>query len=114
LELQLPPALGDLLAPDIPAPEVLNPDDPDAEDGDIGSGSELWRLPSLKPWNSLLLLDTISENGAAIKQVGDGNLGAATSASAYMSLHESHVEHEDRTTAEGLFRFLELAQITNS
>jgi hypothetical protein len=114
LDLELPPALGDLLVPEVPATEVVNPEDPNAEDDDLWRGSELWRVPSLKPWNSVLLLETIGDSGSANKGAYMASMDAASSASAYMGLHGQLVEHEDRSIAEGLLRFLEIAQITIS
>lgn len=54
-----------------------------------------WKLPSLAPWKSLLLLD-------------------ADGFDPYMNLRGPHISSEDRTTVEGLIRFLETASVTVS
>ena len=98
LEVQLPPYLDSLLH---------NEDDFDSiedtyrEDNERNSwGRELsfaWRLPSLEPWKSLLLLD-----GPAEKDWSD----------VCESLRDSNVREEDTLLAEQLIKFLGMADVT--
>lgn len=96
LEVQLPPYL-DMLLHDDDETEVDSFNDP--EDDDMqGWGSEMsygWKLPTLCPWKSLLLLDN------------DGF-------DPYMNLRGPHISSEDRTVVEGLIRFLDTASVTLS
>lgn len=99
LELQLPPYLDKLLHYD----EITDDLPRGAEDDDEPNywGTELsfaWRLPTLAPWKSLLLLDSQDDPGLA----------------PYMNLRGPHVHEEDRQLAEGLLKFLEVAEITLS
>lgn len=67
-----------------------------------GWGKELsfaWRLPSLDPWKSLLLLD--GSEGKDWMEV-------------YASLKSGAVKEEDRVLGEQLVRFLEMADVTLS
>lgn len=98
LELQLPPYLGTLLHADDGADEL--PLEEDEEPTSASWGRELafaWRLPALAPWKSLLLLN---EN--------DGGLAP------YVNLSGPDVRDEDRQLADGLLKFLEIAEITLS
>lgn len=118
LELQLPPYLDSLLhsADDIDAD--LNYLGADSSQGigldssvsglagrggsGGGWGKELsfaWRLPSLDPWKSLLLLD--GSEGKDWMEV-------------YASLKSGAVREEDRVLGEQLVRFLEMADVTLS
>lgn len=105
LELQLPPYLDSLLHSADDADADLNYEGPDAG-GPGGSGggwgkelSFAWRLPSLDPWKSLLLLD--GPEGKDWMEV-------------YASLRSGAVREEDRLLGEQLVRFLEMADVTLS
>jgi hypothetical protein len=95
LELQLPPYLDVLLhSEEDNEGDFVNP-----EDDYWVWGPEMslgWRLPSLAPWKSLLLLD------------GSHELDP------HMNLRGPHVSPEDRSLAEGLIKFLETASVTLS
>ena len=97
LEIQLPPYLDVLLHSEgeTDADFINNPDDEHSE----AWGQEMsfgWRLSTLAPWKSLLLLD------------GHDSLDPP------MDLRGAHVKPEDRTLVEGLIRFLETASVTLS
>lgn len=100
LELQLPPHLDHLLhsVEDFDLDFVTHEDD----EGEANAwGHEMqfgWRLPTLAPWKSLLLLD---------RQDGQG-------LDPQMGLTGSNVDSDDRALAEGLIRFLETASVTLS
>jgi nitrogen permease regulator 3-like protein len=94
LEVQLPPYLDQLL-------HFKDNEDQDwvSDDDEYGYvamwGKDMsvgWRLPSLVPWKSLLLLDSA--------------IGG--------SLRRSQIAPEDQHLAEGLFRFLETVNVTLS
>ncbi|KAL0954836.1 hypothetical protein HGRIS_003780 [Hohenbuehelia grisea] len=96
LELQLPPFIDKLLHSD---------EDDDLEfkfedDDDLhlwGPDMRLgWRLPSLAPWKSLLLLDSQLDIDP------------------YMNLRGPHVSMSDRTLADSLLKFLETSSVTLS
>ncbi|THV03173.1 hypothetical protein K435DRAFT_775063 [Dendrothele bispora CBS 962.96] len=98
LELQLPPYL-----------DLLLHSEEDHESGLFNSGYEEeteswgpemsfgWRLPSLVPWKSLLLLDN---------DVNDEN--------PFSNLRDSHVAADDRNLVDGLIKFLETISVTLS
>ena len=99
LELQLPPYLDLLLHND------------DYDDDFIGLAGEheessawgkemgfAWRLPTLAPWKSLLLLDDQDDSGENL----------------YANLMGQHVIPEDRQLAEQLIRFLQNTSVTLS
>lgn len=98
LELQLPPYLDHLLHSE----EDFELDFVDHQDDEEEArvwGRDLsfgWRLPTLTPWKSLLLLDT----GSGLDP--------------YVNLQGSHVGPDERNQAEGLIRFLETASVTLS
>jgi hypothetical protein len=108
LELQLPPYLDSLLH----STSYDDYDDDFALEyqqheesffGTEGWGKELsfaWRLPTLAPWKSLLLLDD--------EERGDGNARHTD------LITGQNVIPEDRQLAEQLIRFLELTDITLS
>ncbi|KAG6830047.1 hypothetical protein H0H92_002465 [Tricholoma furcatifolium] len=97
LEIQLPPYLDSLLhiegevEQDIIRP--LDDDDVQSWGLDMKFG---WKLPSLAPWKSLLLLDGHNGLDPSVKSRG------------------SQANSEDRTVIEGLIRFLETASVTLS
>ncbi|TFY78601.1 hypothetical protein EWM64_g5411 [Hericium alpestre] len=100
LELQLPPYLDSLLhsEDDLESGELTYQGDEMAREHNPW-GRELsfaWRLPSLDPWKSLLLLET--EDNSDV----------------YMSLRNSNIRDEDRLLAEQLIKFLEMADVTLS
>jgi nitrogen permease regulator 3-like protein len=96
LELQLPPFLDSLLHSQEDSEDESHPSkDDEAQEW----GEELslgWKLPTMAPWKSLLLLDV--DNEMDPHQILDG----------------PHDNTEDRALAEGLVRFLETADITLS
>ncbi|THH15777.1 hypothetical protein EW146_g4754 [Bondarzewia mesenterica] len=103
LELQLPPYLDSLLhsEDDLDAVEQGYQGDVSNRDGNSWSRelSFAWRLPSLEPWKSLLLLDDPGDK----EWMGvDANLRAA------------NVREEDRMLAEQLIVFLKMADVTLS
>jgi nitrogen permease regulator 3-like protein len=105
LELQLPPYLDFLLHPG--EDDEQRPYD-DSDEGGEHWGKEMsvgWRLPSLAPWKSLLLLDGPGDAGAGIG-------GLSVDPDTY--LKSPHTSPEDRRIAEGLFRFLDVATVTIS
>ncbi|KAG6917515.1 hypothetical protein DXG01_002262 [Tephrocybe rancida] len=97
LEVQLPPYLDSLLhsegESDPDFSRCFNDDEEQTWNEDMKLG---WKLSSLQPWKSLLLLD--------------GRSGLDPS----MKLRGSQVNPEDRTLVEGLVRFLETASVTLS
>ncbi|KAG5340895.1 hypothetical protein C0989_012647 [Termitomyces sp. Mn162] len=97
LEVQLPPYLDSFLHSEgeneLDFARPLDDEDAQTWGQDMKLG---WRLSSLKPWKSLLLLD--------------GHNGLDPS----MNLRGSQVNPEDRTLVEGLIRFLETASVTLS
>ncbi|KAL4066747.1 nitrogen permease regulator of amino acid transport activity 3-domain-containing protein [Scleroderma citrinum] len=98
LELQLPPYLDHLLHSEEEY-ELDFVDHQEDEDEAKAWGCDLsfgWRLPSLVPWKSLLLLD------------GDQALDP------YINLRGPHVTPDERDHAEGLIKFLETASVTLS
>ncbi|KAI6147032.1 nitrogen permease regulator of amino acid transport activity 3-domain-containing protein [Pisolithus thermaeus] len=98
LELQLPPFLDHLLHGE-EEHELDFVDHQEDEDEARVWGCDLslgWRLPSLAPWKSLLLLE------------GDQELDP------YINLRGPHVRPDEREHAEGLIRFLETASVTLS
>ena len=98
LELQLPPYLDSLLHNEEEyEADLLN--HPDYDTDAIVWGREMgfgWRLPTLVPWKSLLLLD--GYNGV----------------DPYINLREPNINAEDRVLAEGLLKFLDMASVTTS
>lgn len=94
LELQLPPYLDSLLhSEEDDEMEYWAPSD--GEDSPSW-GVELkygWRLPILAPWKSILLLDGPEDSDP------------------YANLRGPHLSAGDRTLAEGLLKFLELASV---
>ncbi|KAI0045843.1 hypothetical protein FA95DRAFT_1543270 [Auriscalpium vulgare] len=103
LELQLPPYLDSLLHSEDEADpaDLVYQGDGDTTDQNPW-GPELsfaWRLPSLEPWKSLLLLD-----GPEGREWID----------VYASIRGSNVREEDRMLAEQLIKFLEMADVTLS
>ncbi|KAF9446305.1 hypothetical protein P691DRAFT_761748 [Macrolepiota fuliginosa MF-IS2] len=100
LELQLPPHLDALLHNEDEAEmDYLNA--PEEEDSS-GWGPEMsfgWRLPTLTPWKSLLLLDEPK---------------GGESGDPYLDLKGLLLNPEDRGVAEGLVKFLETVAITLS
>lgn len=108
LELQLPPYLDSLLHSADDNDADLNYQDPDSIGGPSSGegrgrwGKELsfaWRLPSLEPWKSLLLLD-----GPDGKNWTD----------IYQSLRSGAMREEDRSLGEQLVRFLQQVDVTLS
>jgi hypothetical protein len=98
IELQLPPHLDTLLHNDDEA-ELNYLDSPDEEDSP-GWGPEMnfgWRLPTLAPWKSLLMLDDPADGGEP-----------------FPGLKGPHFSPEDRAAADGLTRFLETISVTLS
>lgn len=99
-ELQLPPHLDGLLhGEDETEMDYLNA--PDEEDSP-GWGPEMsfgWRLPTLAPWKSLLLLDEPK---------------SGESDDPYADLKGPFLSPEDRGIAEGLVKFLETVAVTLS
>lgn len=98
LELQLPPFLDHLLHSEEEYElDVVDPQEDEDEARlwgcDLSFG---WRLPSLAPWKSLLLLE------------GDQELDP------YINLCGPHVSPDERDHAEGLVKFLEVASVTLS
>ncbi|KAG6868671.1 hypothetical protein C0993_012174 [Termitomyces sp. T159_Od127] len=97
LEVQLPPYLDSLLHSEgeneLDYARPLDEEDAQTWGQDMKLG---WRLSSLQPWKSLLLLD--------------GHSGLDPS----MNPRGSQVNPEDRTLVEGLIRFLETASVTLS
>ncbi|KAF5359639.1 hypothetical protein D9756_003129 [Leucocoprinus leucothites] len=99
LEVQLPPYLDGLLHNEDET-EIDYLTSPDEEDSP-GWGPEMsfgWRLPTLAPWKSLLMLDDP-------KNIGGGD---------FASLKGPYLTQEDRIAAEGLARFLDIVSVTLS
>ncbi|KAF8632274.1 hypothetical protein AX15_002016 [Amanita polypyramis BW_CC] len=96
LELQLPPCLDHLLHCEEEEIDLFqSPDDDEMSNW----GQEMncgWRLPSLAPWKSLLLLH------------GQDMLDP------YLQLGGAHLLPQDRPVAEGLIRFMKTINITLS
>jgi hypothetical protein len=104
LELQLPPYLDSLMRGDDDY-EFADP----VHQGDESSGNSnpwgremsfAWRLPSLAPWKSLLLLE--------------GPEGRDSWSDVYDNIRGSHVKDEDKLLAEQLIKFLEMSDVTLS
>lgn len=97
LELQLPPYLDTLLhSQSDQETDFFDPSD-DEDSSNWGLHMTLgWKLPSMAPWKTLLLLDI------------DNDMDP------HMILRGPHENAEDRTFAEGLVRFLEIASVTLS
>ncbi|EIW84116.1 hypothetical protein CONPUDRAFT_142545 [Coniophora puteana RWD-64-598 SS2] len=98
LELQLPPYLDQLLHSEEEytydfLDHQIDPDEPTRWGPQFDVG---WRLPSLAPWKSLLLLD--NEDGL----------------DPYENLRGPHVRPDERALAESLIRFLKTASVTLS
>jgi hypothetical protein len=97
LEIQLPPYLDMLLHTEAENELEFQGRLDDEETQNWGHDMRIgWKLPPLRPWKSLLLLD--------------GHSGLDPS----MNLKGSHVNPDDRTLVEGLIRFLETASVTLS
>ena len=95
LELQLPPYLDTLLHSQ--SDQETDFIDPSDDGYSLNWGPDMtlgWKLPSVAPWKTLLLLDV------------DNDMDP------HMILRDSHEHAEDRTFAEGLVRFLEIASVT--
>ena len=92
LELQLPPFLDSLLdSQEDPEVDLTDPSDNDEA---LNWGEELslgWKLPTMTPWKSLLLLDV--DNEMDPHQILDG----------------PQENSEDKALAEGLVKFLDTA-----
>lgn len=96
LELQLPPFLDSLLNSQDPEVDLTDPSEDD-EALNWGEGLSLgWKLPTMAPWKSLLLLDVDNEMDP------------------HQILGGPHDNAEDKALAEGLVRFLETASVTLS
>lgn len=97
LELQLPPYLDSLLhSQDDQEADFIDPPD---DDSTLTWGEHMnlgWKLPTMAPWKTLLLLDIDNEMDP------------------HMALRGPHENADDRTLAEGLIRFLETASVTLS
>ncbi|PPQ65267.1 hypothetical protein CVT26_000227 [Gymnopilus dilepis] len=97
LELQLPPYLDTLLHnQDDQEADFVDPSD---DDSTLTWGEHMnlgWKLPTMAPWKTLLLLDI------------DNDMDP------HMALRGPHENADDRTLAEGLIRFLETASVTLS
>jgi len=97
LELQLPPYLDTLLHSQ--NDQEMDFFDPSDDEYSLNWGLHMtfgWKLPSMAPWKTLLLLDI------------DNDMDP------HMILRGPHENAEDRTFAEGLVRFLEIASVTLS
>jgi hypothetical protein len=97
LELQLPPFLDSLLHSQEDSEDDLS--DPSENDEALNWGEELslgWKLPTMAPWKSLLLLDVDNEMDP------------------HQILEGPHDNAKDKALAEGLVRFLETASVTLS
>jgi len=98
LEVQLPPYLDSLLHNEDET-EIDHLPSPDEEEDSPDWGPELsfgWRLPTLAPWKSLLILDDPKDGGDLV------------------SLKGPYLNPDDRVAAEGLVRFLETVSVTLS
>lgn len=97
LELQLPPYLDTLLhSQDDQDSDIV---DPSEDDPTLTWGEHMnlgWKLPTMAPWKTLLLLDIDNEMDP------------------HMILSGPHQSADDRTLAEGLVRFLDTASVTLS
>ncbi|KAK1218842.1 Nitrogen permease regulator 3 [Marasmius sp. AFHP31] len=97
VEIQLPPYIDGLLHND---DELDHSTFHSNDDEDFQAwGPEMrfgWRLPALVPWKSLLLLD--------VKDDFDP----------FSDLRNPHISPEDQSIAEGLLKFLEIANVTLS
>ena len=101
LELQLPPYLDHLLhvSEEYELDFVDHQDDEDGESNAWGKEKSFgWRLPTLAPWKSLLLLNR--PDGQELDP--------------QMGLRGPNVSTSDRALAEGLIKFLETASVTLS
>lgn len=97
LELQLPPYLDTLLHSQSDQETEFCDSSDDEYNLNWGLHMTLgWKLPSIAPWKTLLLLDI------------DNDMDP------HMILRGPHENAEDRTFAEGLVRFLEIASVTLS
>jgi hypothetical protein len=97
LELQLPPYLDTLLHSQ--SDQETDFFDSSDDENNLNWGLHMtlgWQLPSMAPWKTLLLLDI------------DNDMDP------HMILRGPHENAEDRTFAEGLVRFLEIASVTLS
>ncbi|KAF8962737.1 nitrogen permease regulator of amino acid transport activity 3-domain-containing protein [Flammula alnicola] len=97
LQLQLPPYIDTLLhSQDDQEADFIDPSD-DGSNLSWGQSMTLgWKLPTMAPWKTILLLDIESEMDP------------------YMALRGPQPSAEDRKLAEGLIRFLETASVTLS
>lgn len=97
LELQLPPYLDSLLhSQDDQETDTFDPSD---DDPTLTWGEHMnlgWKLPTMAPWKTLLLLDIDNEMDP------------------HKILNGPHGNADDNTLAEGLVRFLETASVTLS
>jgi hypothetical protein len=103
LELQLPPYLDTLLH-STDDEEFAEYDDVDLRGGvsTWGRGfSVAWRLPTLEPWKSLLLLSSPDDPGHQWMDV-------------YAAIRGTNVRDEDKMLAEQLIKFLETVDVTLS
>jgi len=97
-EVQLPPYLDALLHNEDET-EIDHLPSPDEEEHSPDWGPALsfgWRLPTLAPWKSLLILDDPKDRGD------------------FASLKGPYLNPDDRVAAEGLVRFLETVSVTLS
>lgn len=97
LEIQLPPYLDSLLhSQDDQETDTIDPSD---DDPTLTWGEHMnlgWKLPTMAPWKTLLLLDIDNEMDP------------------HQILNGPHGNADDKTLAEGLVRFLETASVTLS
>jgi nitrogen permease regulator 3-like protein len=99
LEMQLPPYLDLLLHNDDHDDDFIVHTGEDEETSAWGKDLGFaWRLPTLTPWKSLLLLDDQDDRGEDL----------------YANLMGQHVIPEDRQLAGQLIKFLEITSVTLS
>ncbi|PFH52906.1 hypothetical protein AMATHDRAFT_55736, partial [Amanita thiersii Skay4041] len=97
LELQLPPYLDQLLHNQEEDDIDFLPSPDDDENSNWGQDMRFgWRLPSLTPWKSLLLLD------------------GQDASESYLRSGQIYVPTQDRSLIEGLIRFMKTVNITLS
>lgn len=97
LQLQLPPHIDTLLhSQDDQRADFMDPSD---DDSNLVWGQSMtlgWKLPTMAPWKTLVLLDD------------DGEMDP------YTALRGPQNSAEDRQLADGIIRFLETASVTLS
>jgi nitrogen permease regulator 3-like protein len=103
LEVQLPPYLDFLLHPGEDEDQRPYEDDDDQKEMWGKEMSVGWRLPTLAPWKSILLLDGPGAAGPGLGGVDPNEY-----------LEGPHLTQEDQKLAEGLFRFLDEVKVTFS